>query len=181
MKNTLAYHGMIQAAKLSSGETVLIHAGHTPIGQTAIAFALHIGSTVFTTVTEIVHKEFLMKRFPRLKEKHILSLDNNIDISLMRETQGKGVNVLINCLCGSKLHSSLRCISECGRFVQLGITDMEENTSIGNRLTCYPTGLSLYREQCKVMFTKSKEIDKSNKISLETTQKHATMELPSCD
>nr|CAD7443779.1 unnamed protein product [Timema bartmani] len=59
-----AYHGMIQAAALSSEETVLIHAGHTPIGQAAIAFALHIGSTVFTTVTEIVHKKFLMKRFP---------------------------------------------------------------------------------------------------------------------
>nr|CAD7445735.1 unnamed protein product [Timema bartmani] len=60
----LAYHGMIQTAKLSSRETVLIHAGHTPIGQAAIAFALHIGSTVFTTVRDIVHKEFLMKRFP---------------------------------------------------------------------------------------------------------------------
>nr|CAD7445195.1 unnamed protein product [Timema bartmani] len=64
-----AYHGMIQGAALSSEETVLIHAGHTPIGQAAIAFALHIGSTVFTTIAEIVHKEFLMKRFPLRRDR----------------------------------------------------------------------------------------------------------------
>uniref|UniRef100_A0A7R9FHM4 oleoyl-[acyl-carrier-protein] hydrolase n=1 Tax=Timema tahoe TaxID=61484 RepID=A0A7R9FHM4_9NEOP len=61
-----AYHCLIQTALLKSEETVLIHAGHTPVGQAAIAFALHIGSVVFTTVTEIIHKEFLMKRFPQV-------------------------------------------------------------------------------------------------------------------
>nr|CAD7588272.1 unnamed protein product [Timema genevievae] len=60
-----AYHGMIQAAELSSTETVLIHAGHTSIGQAAIALALNKGSTVFTTVAESNHKEFLIKRFPQ--------------------------------------------------------------------------------------------------------------------
>ncbi|CAG2061615.1 unnamed protein product, partial [Timema podura] len=63
-----AYHCLIQTALLKSGETVLIHAGHTPVGQAAIAFALHIGSIVFTTVTEIIHKEFLMKRFPQVSQ-----------------------------------------------------------------------------------------------------------------
>nr|CAD7203852.1 unnamed protein product [Timema douglasi] len=129
-----AYHSMIQAAVLSSQETVLIHAGHTPIGQAAIAFALHIGSIVFTTVTETVHKEFLMKRFPLLQEKNILRLASNIDITLMQETIGEGVNVLINCLRGSKLHSSLQCVSVCGRFVQIGMTDMEENTRLMHQL-----------------------------------------------
>ncbi|CAG2058653.1 unnamed protein product, partial [Timema podura] len=96
-----AYHGMIQSAELSSGETVLIHAGHTPIGQAAIAFALHIGSTVFTTVREIVHKVFLMKRFPSLKEKNIMSLESSFAISLMRATGGKGADVVMNCLRGT--------------------------------------------------------------------------------
>nr|CAD7415985.1 unnamed protein product [Timema poppensis] len=65
----IAYHGMIQAAELSSLETVLIHAGHTSIGQAAIALALHIGSTVFTTVAESNHKELLIKRFPQVSQK----------------------------------------------------------------------------------------------------------------
>uniref|UniRef100_A0A7R9FI45 oleoyl-[acyl-carrier-protein] hydrolase n=1 Tax=Timema tahoe TaxID=61484 RepID=A0A7R9FI45_9NEOP len=126
-----AYHGMIQAAELSSTETVLIHAGHTSIGQAAIALALNKGSTVFTTVAESNHKEFLIKRFPQLQENNILSLKSNFDISLMRATKGVGVKVIVNCLRGSKLQSSLHCVAECGRFVQLGTADMEENTNIG--------------------------------------------------
>nr|CAD7400934.1 unnamed protein product [Timema cristinae] len=129
-----AYHGMIQAAELSSFETVLIHAGHTSIGQAAIALALHKGSTVFTTVAESNHKELLIKRFPQLQENNILSQKSNFDISLMRATKGVGVKVIVNCLRGSKLQSSLQCVAECGRFVQLGTADMEENTSIGKSL-----------------------------------------------
>nr|CAD7457323.1 unnamed protein product [Timema tahoe] len=60
-----AYHGMVQAADLSSCESVLVNAGHTTIGQAAIALALQIGSTVFTTVAESDHKDFLIKRFPQ--------------------------------------------------------------------------------------------------------------------
>nr|CAD7429676.1 unnamed protein product [Timema monikensis] len=70
-----AYHCLIQTALLKSEETVLIHAGHTPIGQAVIALALHIGSTVFTTVTEIIHKEFLMKRFPQNDDTSLHNLD----------------------------------------------------------------------------------------------------------
>uniref|UniRef100_A0A7R9PJ00 oleoyl-[acyl-carrier-protein] hydrolase n=1 Tax=Timema genevievae TaxID=629358 RepID=A0A7R9PJ00_TIMGE len=70
-----AYHCLIQTALLKSEETVLIHAGHTPVGQAAIAFALHIGSVVFTTVTEIIHKEFLMKRFPQNDDTYLHNLD----------------------------------------------------------------------------------------------------------
>ncbi|CAG2067942.1 unnamed protein product, partial [Timema podura] len=61
-----AYHGMVQAADLSSCESVLVNAGHTTIGQAAIALALQIGSTVFTTVAESDHKDFLIKRFPQV-------------------------------------------------------------------------------------------------------------------
>uniref|UniRef100_A0A7R9D501 oleoyl-[acyl-carrier-protein] hydrolase n=1 Tax=Timema poppense TaxID=170557 RepID=A0A7R9D501_TIMPO len=49
----------------------------------------------------------------------------------MRATKGVGVKVIVNCLRGSRLQSSLQCVAECGRFVQLGTADMEENTSIG--------------------------------------------------
>ncbi|CAG2061405.1 unnamed protein product [Timema podura] len=90
---TGAYHGMIQAAALSSEETVLIHAGHTPIGQAAIAFALHIGSTVFTTIAEIVHKEFLMKRFP-LKDQ----LEEKLQDCVKKDTQDRTLVVVSSSL-----------------------------------------------------------------------------------
>nr|CAD7413132.1 unnamed protein product [Timema poppensis] len=127
-----AYHCLIQTALLQSKQTVLIHAGHTSIGQAAIALALRIGSIVFTTVTELIHKEFLMKRFPQLQENKIfLSMRSSFAISLMRATKGLGAKVIMNCSRGTDLHISLQCMSQGGRFVQLETADMELNTNLG--------------------------------------------------
>jgi fatty acid synthase len=49
------------------GESILIHSGSGGVGQAAIAIALSMNCTVFTTVGSAEKKEFLKKQFPQVK------------------------------------------------------------------------------------------------------------------
>lgn len=45
-------------------------------------------------------------------------------------TGGEGAHVVLNCLSGSLLQASVRCVADFGRFIQIGKFDLEES-SIG--------------------------------------------------
>ena len=42
----------------------------------------------------------------------------------MRETNGKGVDLVLNSLSGELLHASWRCVAEFGKLVELGKRDI---------------------------------------------------------
>lgn len=49
------------------GYKILVHGGTGALGQAAIAIALNNNCEVFTTVSDIRKKNFLMKLFPELQ------------------------------------------------------------------------------------------------------------------
>lgn len=114
------------------GETVLIHTGAGGIGQASISIALDMGCTVFTTVGSQDKRDFLEAHFPPLKNEYI---GNSRDISfeelVMTQTNGRGVDVILNSLTGEQLQASLRCLAPGGRFLELGKADITKNTPLG--------------------------------------------------
>lgn len=54
---------------ISSGKSVLIHAGSGGVGLAAIRIALAYHMEVFTTVSNETKKKFLLEQFPNLKGK----------------------------------------------------------------------------------------------------------------
>lgn len=61
--------------KLSRRSTVLITKGESALSQALISLCLHLDYTVFTTVSNIAKKRFLLRNFPELQGKpNILSL-----------------------------------------------------------------------------------------------------------
>ncbi|RZB84952.1 fatty acid synthase, partial [Asbolus verrucosus] len=127
-----AYYCLFEKANLKPGETVLIHAGCTAIGLAAISIASYHGCTVYTTVSTEWQKSFLKKQFNCLKDHNILSSDStNFEPMLLMATSGVGAHVIINNLSGSLLQSSVGCLAEYGRLIQIGKYDLEENNSIG--------------------------------------------------
>ena len=52
----------------------------------------------------------------------------------MAATNGKGVDVVLNCLAGELLQETWNCVGELGRFVEIGKRDLELN----NRLEMAP-------------------------------------------
>lgn len=49
----------------------------------------------------------------------------------MRETRGKGVDLVLNSLAEEKLQASIRCLGLNGRFLEIGKFDLNNNTPLG--------------------------------------------------
>ncbi|XP_049870281.1 fatty acid synthase-like [Pectinophora gossypiella] len=125
------YMALIMIGKIRGGESILIHAGSGGVGQAAISVALHHGLEVFTTVGTSAKRAFVKRLFPQLKNTHI---GNSRDISfahmIQRETNGRGVNVVLNSLADDKLQTSVKCLSRRGRFLEIGKYDITINTQL---------------------------------------------------
>lgn len=111
---------------------MLIHAGTGGVGQASIAIALHMGCTVFTTVGSKEKREFLKKRFPQLTDRHICnSRDTTFEQQVLVETDGRGVDLVLNSLAEEKLQASVRCLAKDGRFLEIGKYDLSNNNPLG--------------------------------------------------
>ena len=129
---TTAYYALVLRGNLRRGETVLIHSGSGGVGQAAIAIALHYGCQVFTTVGSQEKREYLKKRFPQLNDASFCnSRDTSFEWDILRATNGKGVNLILNSLAEEKLQSSVRLLAPHGRFLEIGKYDLSNNSPLG--------------------------------------------------
>ena len=125
------YYALFVRGKLRAGESVLIHAGSGGIGQAAISVCLAKGCQVFTTVGSQAKREFLLSEYPQLKESHIgNSRDLSFEEMVLRETDGRGVDLVLNSLADDKLQASVRCLADFGRFIEIGKYDIMQNNPL---------------------------------------------------
>lgn len=54
---------------------------------------------------------------------------------IVRETNGKGVDFVLNSLAEDKLLASVRCLGVCGHFLEIGKFDMTNDTKLG--MSCF--------------------------------------------
>jgi fatty acid synthase len=112
-------------------ESILIHSGCGGVGQAAIAVCQYYNCNIFTTVGNEEKKHFLMREY-NIPEDHIFnSHDIQFEQQIMSKTKGKGVNLVLNSLTGEKLESSFRCVSNDGRFVEIGKYELQMNKQLG--------------------------------------------------
>lgn len=132
-----AYYALAVRGKMRSSDSVLIHAGASDVGQAAISIALHTGCTVYTTVSTLDERAFLLDRFPKLPDAHIGgALDCSFEQLIQYRTLGQGVDLVLNSLTGGdQLLASLRCLRATGgRFLEIGrlrsSTNLELNVAM---------------------------------------------------
>jgi fatty acid synthase len=127
-----AYYALVVRGRIQRGDTVLIHSGSGGTGQAAIAIALHTGCRVFTTVGSDTKRAYLQRRFPQLDDASFAnSRDTTFERHVLRATRGRGVDVVMNSLADDKLHASLRCLAQHGRFLEIGKVDLAKNSALG--------------------------------------------------
>uniref|UniRef100_A0A8V5HEL3 Fatty acid synthase n=1 Tax=Melopsittacus undulatus TaxID=13146 RepID=A0A8V5HEL3_MELUD len=130
-----AYYALVVRGGMKKGESVLIHSGSGGVGQAAIAIALSMGCRVFTTVGSTEKREYLQARFPQLDANSFASSRNTtFEQHILRLTNGKGVNLVLNSLAEEKLQASLRCLAQHGRFLEIGKFDLSNNSQLGMAL-----------------------------------------------
>jgi len=59
------------------------------------------------------------------------SRDTTFEQLIMSETNGRGVDLVLNSLAEEKLQASIRCLALGGRFLEIGKFDLENNNYLG--------------------------------------------------
>ncbi|XP_032822786.2 fatty acid synthase [Petromyzon marinus] len=130
-----AIYALLVRGRMRRGESVLIHSGSGGVGQAAIAIALSMGCTVYTTVGSAEKRAYLQKTFPQLKDEAFAnSRDTTFEQHVLKATNGKGVDIVLNSLAEEKLQASLRCLARHGRFLEIGKYDLSNNSPLGMAL-----------------------------------------------
>ncbi|RAH55380.1 polyketide synthase [Aspergillus piperis CBS 112811] len=126
----VAYHSLVECARLRRGESLLIHTGAGGVGQAAITIALNLGAKVYVTVGSEEKKLHLMDTYG-IQDDHIFySRDLSFSQGVSRLTKGSGVDVVLNSLSGEQLQHSRTCVASFGRFVDIRLNSTAEDTGL---------------------------------------------------
>ncbi|MEB2647052.1 NADPH:quinone oxidoreductase [Pseudomonas sp. C 49-2] len=110
-----AWEALSVRAALRVGESILIHGGAGGVGHIAIQLAKAIGARVFTTVRE-ANAEFAR----RMGADVIIDYEKEDYVdAIMRETDGRGVDVIFDTLGGNTLSRSPDALAQLGRVVSI--------------------------------------------------------------
>ncbi|KAL3253036.1 hypothetical protein ABHI18_009756 [Aspergillus niger] len=119
-----AIYTLIEIGKLQKGQTVLIHSACGAVGLAAVHVCQNIGAKVFASVGSDEKVEYLMKSFgiprSRIFDSHSVSFLSGI----MRETNGRGVDLVLNSLAGELLRASWKCVAQFGKLLEIGKRDI---------------------------------------------------------
>lgn len=89
-----------------------------------------VGAEIFATVGLNTKEDFLINEFGIPAENIFYSRDTTFARGIMRVTKGYGVDVILNSLVGDSLRASWECMAPFGRFIEIGKTDVVENTRL---------------------------------------------------
>nr|QKW94320.1 short-chain dehydrogenase/reductase SDR [Stigmatella aurantiaca] len=111
-----AIYSLEKLARLRPGETVLIHACAGGVGQAAVQIARARGATVFGTASP--GKWEHVKKYGVAHVMNSRTLDFADEV--LRITEGRGVDVVLNSLTGEYISRSADVLAKGGRFVEIG-------------------------------------------------------------
>ncbi|WP_209015944.1 type I polyketide synthase [Roseibium sp. RKSG952] len=125
-----AYYALVHLAHLSEGETVLIHGGAGGVGLAALQIAKARGARIIATAGSPEKRNTLrlLGADVVLDSRSLAFVDAVFD-----ETDGEGVDVVLNSLFGEAMERSIEVLKPFGRFLELGKRDYYGNTRIGLR------------------------------------------------
>ena len=112
-------HMLFDNAKLEAGETILVQAGGSGIGTTAIKMAKAVGATVFTTVGD----DEKIAKARALGADHVINYrSDRFEPAVRKATGKKGVDVAFEHVGPDTFNGSLLCLKRGGRLVTCGST-----------------------------------------------------------
>ncbi|KAM5467173.1 Type I Iterative PKS [Microsporum ferrugineum] len=139
---------LIRLGNLQKDQSVLIHSACGGVGLAAIQLCRTIGAEIFVTVGNEQKRNYLIENH-QIPEDHIFnSRSTSFLTDIMRQTGGRGVDIVLNSLSGELLHASWKCVAELGRMIELGKRDILGHAQLsmdgfsGNRAYF---GVDLYR------------------------------------
>ncbi|WP_245739945.1 beta-ketoacyl synthase N-terminal-like domain-containing protein, partial [Thermoflavimicrobium dichotomicum] len=114
-------------AQLKKGEKILIQTATGGTGLIAVQLAKYYGAEIYATAGSQHKLEYLKK----LGVPHLINyLETDFEQEIMRLTQGKGVDVVINTLSGDAIQKGLNCLAPGGRYIEIAMTALKSAKTI---------------------------------------------------
>ncbi|WP_405773471.1 SDR family NAD(P)-dependent oxidoreductase [Streptomyces sp. NBC_01538] len=119
-----AHYGLFDLGGLKAGETVVVHSAAGGVGMAAVQLARHAGAEVYGTASP---GKWDVLRGLGLDDAHIAS-SRTLDFAdrFLDETDGRGADVVLDCLAREFVDASLRLLPRGGRFLEMGKTDIRD-------------------------------------------------------
>ena len=111
------------------GDKVLIHSATGGVGQAAIAIARAAGAEIFATAGSEERRELLRDMGNRARLR--LAQHRVRRRRSARDTDGYGVDIVLNSLPGAAQRAGLELLAFGGRFVEIGKRDIYGDTRLG--------------------------------------------------
>lgn len=140
-----AYYGLHELARIKAGDRVLIHSATGGVGQAAIAIARAAEAEIFATAGSEQRRQLLRD----MGIEHVYD-SRSVEFAdlIRRDTDGYGVDIVLNSVVGAGQRAGVELLAFGGRFVEIGKRDIYGDTRLGlfpfrRNLTFYALDLAL--------------------------------------
>jgi polyketide synthase 5 len=138
--------GLHELGRICTGDKVLIHSATGGVGQAAIAVARAAGAEIFATAGSEGRRQLLRD----WGIKHVYdSRSTDFADQIRRDTEGYGVDIVLNSVTGAAQRAGLGLLAFGGRFVEIGKRDIYGDTRLG--LFPFRRNLSFYAVDLALM------------------------------
>lgn len=163
------WHNVWQRAQLKSAESLLVHGGASGIGTTAIQLAIAKGVRVFTTVGSAEKADCCEK----LGATAINYREQDFVAVIKEQTQGKGVNVILDMVGGHYIQRNFSVAAKDARIVNIAFlqgskTEVDFMPLMLKRITV--TGSTLRAQSAEVKASIAQELKQQVWSLLDTQQ-----------
>ncbi|TGO19734.1 hypothetical protein BPAE_0334g00010 [Botrytis paeoniae] len=125
-----AIYSLYHLGNLREGQSVLIHSAAGGVGIAAIQLAQYKKADIFVTVGTDDKREFLSKNFGIPKNRMFSSRNTKFAEEIRKETNGRGVDIILNSLIGELLDESWRLTADGGIMVEIGKRDIVDRNTL---------------------------------------------------
>lgn len=150
-------YAIMTKGEFESGQSILIHSACGGVGLAALHVCKMLNANIYATVGSEEKVEYLVEHYG-LDRKHIFNSRNaSFYDDLMRATNNRGVDLVLNSLSGDLLHASWRCVAKWGKMMEIGKRDIIEKGSLpidmfSNNRTYYGIALDTMFERPEMLY-----------------------------
>ena len=126
-----AWYGLMELAHVKAGQTVLIHAASGGVGLAAMSICRRAGARIFATAGNDRKRALVREQGAELVMD---SRSAGFAEEVMKATQGRGADVVLNSLTGELQELSLNLVRDGGTFIELGKSGVRPLGNLDNSL-----------------------------------------------
>ncbi|CAN5443502.1 type I polyketide synthase [soil metagenome] len=134
-----AWYSLHDLARIKAGDKVLIHSATGGVGKAAVAIAQAAGAEIYATAGTEERRELLRDMgIAHSYDSRSAAFADEIRV----DTDGYGVDIVLNSLTGASQRAGVELLAFGGRFVEIGKKDIYDDTRMG--LFPFRRNLSFY-------------------------------------